>query len=152
MPLETAKPPPSPPGRPTFGILTAWADDGYENNILAGVLAAGQDHDVNLIRFVGEVLRPAYPQYIYIEGRNSIFDLVGATSRLDGLLLFSATFSSSVAFAELERLCARFSPRPLISLGLAQPPGGAPAPEIEPPGLCYNCLTLSGQARYTGRP
>jgi hypothetical protein len=123
--LEPAAPRPLAKGRPTVGILTAWADDLYENEILTGILAAAYDHDVNLIRFVGEVLKSGYPKYEYSEGRNSIFELVNATSRLDGLLLFSVEFSVTKAFAEIVRLCARYRPRPLISLGM-ELPGGEP--------------------------
>ncbi len=108
--------------RPTIGVLAVSANDRYENEISAGILAAAKDHDVNLIWFVSEILTQGNE---YIRSRNSIFELVQATPRIDGLLLFSAAFSSTAAFADILQLCARYRPRPLISLGL-ELPGGAP--------------------------
>ena len=113
---------PTVAGRPTVGVLAAWANDRYENEISAGILAAAKDHDVNLIWFVGEILTQDYE---YVGSRNSIFELVQATPRVDGLLLFSAAFSSTAAFAGILEMCARYRPRPLISVGL-ELPGGMP--------------------------
>ena len=114
--------PPTALGRLTVGVVAASANDRYENEISAGILAAAKDHDVNLIWFVGETLTQDQED---VWGRNSIFELVQATPRVDGLLLFSAAFSSTADFANILELCARYRPRPMISLGL-ELPGGVP--------------------------
>ena len=114
--LATGHPPVK--GRLTVGVLSAETDDRYQNGIFTGILAAAQDYDVNLIHFVGQILTYIEPRYESIAGRNSIFELVNATQRLDGLLLFSAAFASTAAFGEFERLCARYGRRPAISIGL----------------------------------
>jgi signal transduction histidine kinase/DNA-binding LacI/PurR family transcriptional regulator len=117
MPPESSELCAPVPNRPTVGILTASPNDPYENGVLAGALAAVQARDTNLIRFVGEVLRPGSPEAAHVISRNPIFELVKTTSRLDGLLLFSVTLSFSMAMSEIDRLCVCYRSRPLISLG-----------------------------------
>jgi signal transduction histidine kinase/DNA-binding LacI/PurR family transcriptional regulator/ActR/RegA family two-component response regulator len=123
MPPETHTLRPLPQARLTVGLLTAWPNDRYENEILAGVIEAAQEFNVNLIRFVSQVGHSTR-QMLNRSGPNPILELA-TTRRIDGLLLLSATLSANIRADEMTTLCDRYRTRPLMSVGVKLP--GRPA-------------------------
>jgi signal transduction histidine kinase/DNA-binding LacI/PurR family transcriptional regulator len=103
----------SPASRQTVGLLVGSAEDKYENALLRGIAEVLQPADVNLICFTSGALRSLHG---FEAQRNVLYDLVNADN-VDGLII-SGTLAHSVSLAEIEALCWRYQPLPLITVAL----------------------------------
>jgi DNA-binding LacI/PurR family transcriptional regulator/signal transduction histidine kinase len=108
---------PSGAGRPTIGVLVDWLENVYQNTVLAGVLAAAEEANANVVCFAGGVLRS--PD-VFGTRRNTVYALANRRT-VDGLVILAGTVGNSVGPSELVRYCARFEGIPLASIGVPLP-------------------------------
>jgi len=104
-------------GRQTIAVLVDWLKDGYQSLIFAGMADAARELDVNLVCLPGGVLRSPLR---FGSQRNLIYNFAAAQG-VHGILLMSGTLGNHVGPVELGRFCARFAPRPIISLAVPLP-------------------------------
>lgn len=103
--------------RPTIGLLlehTISIEHGFVPMVLAGVVTAVRQHDVNLLCFVGGALSFS-PHNEFDNQRNIIYELA-LSSRLEGILISSTLghYSSPQKFKQFQE---RFRPVPIVSIG-----------------------------------
>lgn len=109
------------PVRPTIGLFvenTVDMGQGYYTDILAGVNHAAQQHDVNLLCFVGGAFY-GQPGTEFDEQRNIIYE-IASVNNLDGLISISsiANFISGEQKAEVY---TRYAPLPVVTIGAPIP-------------------------------
>ncbi len=97
----------------TVGLLVGSAEDKYENALLHGISDVVLPAGVNLICFTSGALRSLHG---FEAQRNVLYDLVNADN-VDGLIV-SGTLAHSVSLADMEDLCRRYQPLPLITVAL----------------------------------
>jgi DNA-binding LacI/PurR family transcriptional regulator/signal transduction histidine kinase len=110
----------SPASVQTVGLLVGSAEDKYENALLRGIAEVLQSAGVNLICFTSGALRSLHG---FEAQRNVLYDLVNADN-VNGLII-SGTLAHSVSLAEIEALCWRYQPLPLVTVALQL--AGAPS-------------------------
>lgn len=99
---------------PTIGLLIDEMVYEYQAELWSGVAQAAEQHDVNLLCFVGDPLRlppndsPA----------NAIYDLAGPGS-VDGLVIAGGTICARLGAQETQAFFARYQGLPVVSIGIA---------------------------------
>lgn len=99
--------------RPTIGLITANIHLGVGPTLWSGVLAAAERHDVSVLCFPGDALRPGGAP------RNAVYDLVGphrGPLRLDGAICWTSTLGLPTAGERAQALTERLAGLPVISL------------------------------------
>ena len=100
--------------RPTIGLLIGRLEESYQSRVWPGVADYAQEHDVNLILFVGKQPRSPYGyEYQY----NSIYKIVNK-SFIDGLVVVSGTLGRFLTLKELEQFYKQFRSIPIVSIAL----------------------------------
>jgi len=102
---------------PTIGMLTAWLSGPTEINLWHGVADQARARHANLICFSGGI--PHWHQQ-YEDQKNILFDLAGPKN-VDGLLIWANILSHTLDRSGLEAFCLRYSPLPMISMGMVLP-------------------------------
>jgi signal transduction histidine kinase/DNA-binding LacI/PurR family transcriptional regulator/AraC-like DNA-binding protein len=102
---------------PTIGILTASLSGPTEINLWHGVADQARARQVNLICFSGGI--PHWRQQ-YEDQKNILFNLPGPEN-VDGLLIWANILSHTLDRTSLEAFCLRYSPLPMISMGMRVP-------------------------------
>ncbi len=97
----------------TVGLLVGSAEDKYDNALLRGISDVVQPSGANLICFTSGALRSLHG---FEAQRNVLYDLVNADN-VDGLIV-SGTLAHSVSLADMEDLCRRYQPLPLITVAM----------------------------------
>lgn len=100
------------PDHPTIGMLLHDMSE-YHQAIWSGVADTTREHDVNFITFAGAMLQD--PRAFMGQG-NILYDLATAES-LDGLITVT-TLGNFVPQEELEEFCYRYTPLPIVSIGV----------------------------------
>lgn len=103
--------------RPTFGLLienTLDTGEGYLPGILAGITAAAQSRDINLLCFVGGAL-DGLPGVEFDRQRNILYKMVSSET-MDGLIIISS-LANFVPQEQLSDLYAQYRPLPTVSIG-----------------------------------
>ncbi len=118
-------------GGRTLGLFVTSAEDRYERTLLQGVFDAIRTKGGHLICFTSGALRSYHG---FEAKRNILYDLV-TPHTLDGLVI-SGALGHNIGVAEMQALCSRYHPMPIVSIAL-------PMPGI--PGLRAN--SLSGMRR-----
>ncbi len=96
-----------------IGVLAAWVVELYTRRVLEGIWEAARAHGVGVVCFAGEWVEPEAGQATAL-----VYDFVSAEA-VDGLIVLSAT--SLRLFEHLRTVAKRFSPLPMVSIGLAAP-------------------------------
>jgi sigma-B regulation protein RsbU (phosphoserine phosphatase) len=99
---------------PTIGVLLDCMGDQYQAGVLRGLAETAAHAGANLLCFVGGQL-PASPTTI--GGRHCLYDIVNSRN-VDGLVVLGSTIVHDVGQGALARLCARYRPLPLCSIGV----------------------------------
>ena len=99
---------------PVIGVLVDWLENEYQSGVLAGVEQAAQEHGLELLCFVGGMVRSA--QMVGSE-RNLVFELAGPAC-VDGLVIMSGALVNLVGAGKLSRYCERYRPLPMCSIGV----------------------------------
>jgi PAS domain S-box-containing protein len=100
-------------GRPTIGFLTPHTGrDALGANVWLGVLKAAEEHNVNVICFVGEELRSHRG---FLDQANVLYDLANSEN-IDGLVLWGSALRNFIGSEALNTFCERFSPLPIVDL------------------------------------
>ena len=108
-PSRTVKP------RPTIGLLIGRLGDlGYAANVWPGVAAVAEEHDVNLVCFVGGALNALHE---FDAQRNVVYDLAGPEN-VDGLVAMSGSIGQFVGPERLSRYFERYRPLPIVSIAM----------------------------------
>ncbi len=111
--------------RPVFGFLLASLHTGASRALWPGVIAAAEQHDVNLICFPGGRL---HSQVAYEAQRNAVYDMVGEEC-LDGLVTWASTMGGVTSPAEINSFHQRYASLPIVSL--AEFMGGIPTVSVD---------------------
>ena len=101
----------------TIGMLTAWLNGPTEINLWHGVADRALERNVNLICFSGGI--PHWHQQ-YEAQKNILFDIAGQPN-IDGLLIWANILSHTLDRSSLEAFCLRYTPLPIISMGMILP-------------------------------
>jgi DNA-binding LacI/PurR family transcriptional regulator/GAF domain-containing protein len=101
--------------RPTIGFLVDTLALGYQSAVWQGMISSAQEQDVNLLCFVGGVLRSSFE---FVAQRNVLYDLVSAEN-VDGLVILSGALGTVITGEELAGFCERYRPLPMVSVALA---------------------------------
>jgi signal transduction histidine kinase/DNA-binding LacI/PurR family transcriptional regulator/AraC-like DNA-binding protein len=101
----------------TIGILTAWLNGPTEINLWHGVADRARERNVNLIYFSGGI--PHWHQQ-YEAQKNILFNIPNQEN-VDGLLIWANILSHTLDQNGLETFCQRYSPIPIISMGMVLP-------------------------------
>ena len=112
--------PASPPrfsGPLTIGVLTAWLNGPTEINLWHGVADRALERNVNLICFSGGI--PHWHEQ-YEAQKNILFNIPN-TENVDGLLIWANILSHTLDRSSLETFCLRYTPLPIISMGMILP-------------------------------
>jgi signal transduction histidine kinase/DNA-binding LacI/PurR family transcriptional regulator/AraC-like DNA-binding protein len=115
MILHASTPHSSPPV--TIGMLTARLNGPTEINLWHGVADRAVERNVNLICFSGGI--PRWPQQ-YESQKNILFNIAGKPN-VDGLLIWANILSHTLDPPGMEAFCQRFTPLPIISMGMVLP-------------------------------
>lgn len=100
--------------RPTIGLLMGELDEGYQSRVWPGVTDYAQEHDVNLIIFVGKAPRSPYG---YEYQHNSIYKMVNKNF-IDGLVVLSGILGMFLTPKELVQFYKQFKSIPIVSIAL----------------------------------
>jgi signal transduction histidine kinase/DNA-binding LacI/PurR family transcriptional regulator/AraC-like DNA-binding protein/CheY-like chemotaxis protein len=97
----------------TIGYLAPHTDDEVGFALWSGVAKAAQQHDVNLICFVGGTLDD--PQGFQAQA-NILYELVSA-ERIDGLISWTSSMGTYIDFHKHQKFYERYKPLPIVSMG-----------------------------------
>ncbi len=97
--------------RPTIGLLIARIGRAWGKELMAGLTAAAEEMNVNLLIFAGGSLKPEN------SGDLSLYDLIDP-QQLDGLIFF-ADIGHGVEEETVLQFCQRFAPRPMLTISMA---------------------------------
>jgi DNA-binding LacI/PurR family transcriptional regulator/signal transduction histidine kinase len=111
--------------RPTIGYLASSVDEDVATAILSGIADAARQQDVNLVCFVGEMLRNPNG---FLAQANVLYDLVDP-GRIDGLIIWTSTIAAFIDHQECLAFYERYRPLPMVSLGTAL--DGIPSVQVE---------------------
>lgn len=101
--------------KPTIGLLIGELDEGYQSRVWPGVADYAQEHNVNLILFVGKAPRSPYGyDYQY----NSIYKIVNKNF-IDGLVVLSGTLTNYLSPKELTQFYKQFRSIPIVSIAFS---------------------------------
>jgi GAF domain-containing protein/DNA-binding LacI/PurR family transcriptional regulator/DNA-binding response OmpR family regulator len=98
--------------RPTIGLLIREVSDEFSAPLWNGAADVARERDVNLIGFVGGLLRS--PQGFEAQG-NVLYSLVDVEN-LDGLVIWTGMLGHYVGPQEMKEFCSHYHPLPLTSL------------------------------------
>jgi DNA-binding LacI/PurR family transcriptional regulator len=103
--------------RPTLALLieNSAGLGGYQSQVLAGVIEAAEEHDVNLLCFAGGSLKKA-PFSPFEYQRNTIYNFWNQ-NLVDGLII-NGTLGSFVDKKVFFEFITRYSPLPIVSLAV----------------------------------
>jgi signal transduction histidine kinase/DNA-binding LacI/PurR family transcriptional regulator len=101
--------------RPTIGLLTSSISFDYLPLGLQGVIDTTRKRDVNLLCFVGGLLRS--PQ-AFDSQSNILYDLIDA-ERVNGLIVWTGALDWYVSREEILDFCKGFHPLPIVSIETA---------------------------------
>lgn len=99
--------------RPTIGYLVSEIQRDFAMLPWFGMMDAARQYDVNLISFIGGMLRPPSG---FGEQANVLYDLAGV-EHLDGLIIWPDAMGACLTRPELEEFCRRYSSMPVALLG-----------------------------------
>ncbi|MBN2444823.1 MAG: GGDEF domain-containing protein, partial [Spirochaetales bacterium] len=100
--------------RPTIGLLIGRLEESYQARVWPGIADYAQEHDVNLILFVGKSPRSPYGyEYQY----NSIYKIINKNF-IDGLVVVSGIIGKFLSKKELEKFYRQFKSIPVVSIAL----------------------------------
>jgi Transcriptional regulators len=102
--------------RPIVGLLTASTVEPWAARQWQGVVEAARELDVELISYIGGVLRS--PRYD--EQANVMYELAAA-ARLDGLIVWSTAIGWLISKPEMATFLARFKDVPMVSMEMRFP-------------------------------
>ncbi|MBN2535352.1 MAG: diguanylate cyclase [Spirochaetales bacterium] len=100
--------------RPTIGLLIGELEESYQARVWPGVADYAQEHDVNLIIFVGKAPRSPYG---YDYQHNCIYKIVHKNF-IDGLVVLSGTLGNFLTPGELAKFYKQFRSIPIVSIAL----------------------------------
>ncbi|MBN1797671.1 MAG: substrate-binding domain-containing protein [Spirochaetales bacterium] len=103
--------------RITFGLLTDSTESSYHIEILSGITDFVQEHDINLLIFVGGALQSAN---IYEYDRNKLYFLANSDN-VDGLLVLTPTLGLNIGPRGMRKMLNAFHPLPIVSLATQLP-------------------------------
>jgi signal transduction histidine kinase/DNA-binding LacI/PurR family transcriptional regulator/AraC-like DNA-binding protein len=130
---------------PTIGYLTTAISPGVGLAVWSGVVDAAQERAANLFTFLGGPLSDPVP---FGAQANILYSLAAACD-LDGLLIWASSIGGFVDHAEVDQLCQRYAPRPMVNLTL--PLRGIPTTVIDSYGgmreLVEHMITMHGYRR-----
>jgi PAS domain S-box-containing protein len=99
--------------RPTIGFLTPHIGaDALVADVWSGMLKAAEDHNVNLIGFLGGELRSHRE---FQDQANVLYDLA-KSKNISGLVLWGSALRNFIGSEAFNKFCARFSPLPIVEL------------------------------------
>ena len=101
----------------TLGLLVDRLEDDYQAAILSGIKDGAEEHQANLLCFVGGILRAPTRSHVQ---RNVVFEFAHRDN-VDGLMVMSGTLGNTVGPAELARFCERYRPVPMCSIAVPLP-------------------------------
>jgi diguanylate cyclase (GGDEF)-like protein len=99
---------------PTIGLLIPRLEESYQARVWPGVVDYAQEHNTNLILFVG---KSPHSPYGYDYQHNTIYDLVNKNF-IDGLVFVSGNLGNFLTPKELEKFFRQFKPIPMVSIAL----------------------------------
>jgi len=102
--------------RPTFGLLIPYTTTPWAERQWLGMARASRDLDVNLISYIGGVLKSSR----YDEQANLLYDLA-LGKELDGLVVWSTAIGWNTTRREMADFLGRFSRIPMVSLEMEFP-------------------------------
>ena len=100
--------------RPTIGVIVDSMISGYQTTLWRGIKDAAQQHDVNLLCFVGREINSPLG---FRRQANAIYNLVDENN-IDGLILLTGTISQFLDQASLEAYVQKFHPLPIVSIAV----------------------------------
>jgi diguanylate cyclase (GGDEF)-like protein len=103
--------------RPTIGLLIGRLEESYQARVWPGVTDFAQEHDINLIFYVGK--SPKSP-FDYDYQYNVMYDLVNPEI-VDGLVLISGSLGHFLYPEELSLFAQRYGSIPLVSIAVEMP-------------------------------
>ncbi|MBN1697840.1 MAG: GGDEF domain-containing protein [Spirochaetales bacterium] len=99
---------------PTIGLLIPRLEESYQARVWPGVVDYAQEHNTNLILFVG---KPPQSPYGYDYQHNTVYNIVNKRY-IDGLVLVSGNLGNFLTTKELEKFLKQFRPIPMVSIAL----------------------------------
>jgi two-component sensor histidine kinase/DNA-binding LacI/PurR family transcriptional regulator len=102
--------------RPVIGLLASSTVEPWAARQWEGVVEAARDLDVELVSYIGGVLRSAR----YDGQANVMYDLA-ASARLDGLIVWSTALGWLLSRSEMAEFLSRFGSVPLVSMEMGFP-------------------------------
>lgn len=102
--------------RPIVGLLAPSIVEPWAIRQWEGVVEAARDLDVELVCYIGGVLRSAR----YDEEANVIYDLA-ASAHLDGLIFWSTALGWLIPRPDMSAFIARFGTLPIVSMEMGFP-------------------------------
>jgi DNA-binding LacI/PurR family transcriptional regulator len=94
---------------PVLGLSCDWLDDAYQQEVVAGALAAARDRSARLVCFVGGDLTGSDP------ARATAFDLAGAES-VDAMISLTGALVNVAGTARVAAFAERFRALPQVSV------------------------------------
>ena len=108
----------SRPSRPiTIGMLTARLNGPTEIKMWHGVADRAEEKNINLVCFSGGI---PHSQQQNETQKNVLYNIAGQQN-VDGLLIWANILSHTLDRVSLEAFCLRYSPLPIISMGVLLP-------------------------------
>jgi DNA-binding LacI/PurR family transcriptional regulator len=102
--------------RPIIGLLSSSTVEPWAARQWEGVVEAAQDYNVELVSYIGGVLRSAR----YDEQANVMYELA-ASSELDGLIVWSTALGWLLSRQEMAEFFSRFGTTPMVSMEMRFP-------------------------------
>jgi two-component sensor histidine kinase/DNA-binding LacI/PurR family transcriptional regulator len=102
--------------RPVVGLLTPSIVEPWAIRQWEGVVEAARDLDVELVCYIGGVLRSPH----YDEEANVMYDLA-ASAHLDGLIFWSTALGWLIPRPDMSAFLARFGALPIVSMEMSFP-------------------------------
>ncbi len=116
-------------------MMVDWLDDNYQQEVVAGALAAARDSGAHLLCFIGGQLQPAGPG----GPRQNAFELIDGES-VDALVVLSGALVNTAGAAGLAAFAERYRGLPLISIA-ARVRGDVPTVSVDNLGGMRRAVT-----------